>query len=124
MKKIRILPRLDVKNDTVVKGIHLEGLRVVGNPHEFAYKYYKEGIDEIIYMDVVASLYERNNLADIVRYTAEHVFIPLTVGGGVRSLEDVNHPNWMDNQIKQGLAPGTLVKQHKKEKNSIDKASP
>jgi cyclase len=67
----------------------LEGLRVMGDPQAFASRYYEEGVDELIYMDVVASLYERNSLTDIVRRTAEHVFVPLTVGGGVRSIEDV-----------------------------------
>lgn len=67
----------------------MEGLRVVGDPQIFANRYYEQGIDELIYMDVVASLYGRNSLIDIIRRTAEHVFVPLTVGGGVRSVEDV-----------------------------------
>lgn len=86
---IRIIPRLDVKNDTVVKGIHLEGLRVVGNPMDLAVKYYQEGADEILYMDAVASLYERNSLLEIVEKTSRAVFIPMTVGGGIRSLDDI-----------------------------------
>ena len=89
MKKIRIIPRLDIKNNTVVKGIHLEGLRVVGVPQELAKKYYLAGADELLYMDAVASLYERNSLSDIIRKTADEVFIPLTVGGGIRTLEDI-----------------------------------
>lgn len=89
MADFRIIPRLDIKGPNVIKGIHLEGLRVVGDPHVFACKYYTEGADELIYIDTVASLYGRNNLADIVSRTAENVFIPLTVGGGVRSVEDV-----------------------------------
>ncbi len=93
MKKlpVRVVARLDVKNDTVVKGIHLEGLRVVGNPVELAVKYYREGADEILYMDAVASLYERNGLLPIVKETAKAVFIPMTVGGGVRSLDDIRN---------------------------------
>jgi len=87
----RLIARLDIKGPNIIKGIHLEGLRIVGNPQKFANKYYKEGIDEIIYIDIVASLYERNNLTEIVKHTAQNVFIPLTVGGGVRTLEDVNH---------------------------------
>lgn len=87
--KIRIIPRLDIKNNTVVKGIHLEGLRVVGTPGELARKYYAQGADELLYMDAVASLYERNSLHDIIRSAAEEVFIPLTVGGGIRTLEDI-----------------------------------
>ena len=61
MKKVRIIPRLDIKNDTVVKGIHLEGLRVVGKPGEMAFEYFRQGADELLYMDAVASLYERNS---------------------------------------------------------------
>lgn len=86
---LRIISRLDVKGKNLIKGVHLEGLRKVGDPQEFAQRYYEEGIDEIIYMDVVASLYGRNNLTEIVSRTAEQVFIPITVGGGVRSIEDV-----------------------------------
>ena len=86
----RLIARLDIKGPNLIKGIHLEGLRVVGDPQHFARKYYEQGIDELIYMDIVASLYERNNLSDIVKYTAENVFIPLTVGGGIRTIEDVN----------------------------------
>ncbi|MDO8579907.1 MAG: imidazole glycerol phosphate synthase cyclase subunit [Candidatus Omnitrophota bacterium] len=90
-KQIRIIPRLDVKNNTVIKGIHLEGLRVVGVPSDLAKKYYLAGADELLYMDAVASLYERNSLQDIIRRTAEEVFIPLTVGGGIRTLEDIKN---------------------------------
>lgn len=87
---IRIIPRLDIKGPNLVKGIHLEGLRVMGKPWDFAYKYYQEGADELIYIDAVASLYGRNNLTDIVKMTAEKIFIPLTVGGGVRSVDDIS----------------------------------
>lgn len=90
MKNIRIISRLDIKGPNVVKGVHLEGLRVVGNPNDFAKYYYEDGSDELLYMDVVASLYERNSLKEIVEHTAEDIFIPLTVGGGLRSLEDIN----------------------------------
>ncbi len=89
MKNIRVIPRLDIKNNTVVKGIHLEGLRVVGDPQVLAKKYYDDGADEILYMDVVASLYERNNLGPIIEQTARNVFIPLTVGGGIRTVDDI-----------------------------------
>ncbi len=87
--KIRIIPRLDIKNNTIVKGIHLEGLRVVGVPAEASLKYYLQGADEILYMDAVASLYERNSLKDIIRKVTENVFVPLTVGGGIRTIEDI-----------------------------------
>jgi cyclase len=86
----RIIARLDIKGPNLVKGIHLEGLRVIGSPAEHALRYYADGIDELIYVDIVASLYERNNLTDVVERTAQQIFVPLTVGGGVRSLDDIN----------------------------------
>jgi cyclase len=86
---VRLIPRLDIKGPNLIKGVHLEGLRVVGDPQTFARRYYEQGADELIYMDVVASLYGRNSLKDIIRRTARDVFIPLTVGGGVRSVDDV-----------------------------------
>jgi len=86
---IRVIPRLDIKGPNVVKGVHLEGLRVLGLPEHFAARYYLEGADELIYLDMVASLYGRNNLAEIVQRAAEQIFIPLTVGGGVRSVQDI-----------------------------------
>ena len=85
---LRIIARLDIKGANLIKGIHLEGLRVVGDPQEHAEKYYNDGADEIIYMDTVASLYGRNNLLDVVTRATEHVFVPMTVGGGIRSVED------------------------------------
>ena len=88
-KSIRIIPRIDVKGENVVKGVHLEGLRVLGYPSVFSSIYYKEFADEIIFMDTVASLYGRNNLHDIVASAASEIFIPMTVGGGVRSIDDV-----------------------------------
>jgi len=89
MKNIRLIARLDVKGPNLVKGIQLEGLRKIGNPNKYAQKYYDQGIDEIIYIDIVASLYERNNLLDIVQQTTRNVFIPITVGGGIRSVDNV-----------------------------------
>lgn len=86
---LRIIARLDIKGPNLVKGIHLEGLRVIGDPHEHANLYYKQGADELIYIDSVASLYGRNNLLDVVERTARDVFIPVTVGGGVRSTSDI-----------------------------------
>lgn len=88
MERIRLIARLDIKGPNLIKGIQLEGLRKIGNPNEFAKKYYRDGIDEILYMDIVASLYERNNLKEIVRETTRDVFIPITVGGGIRSVDD------------------------------------
>jgi imidazole glycerol-phosphate synthase subunit HisF len=89
MGKIRIIPRMDIKGSNLVKGIHLEGLRVIGDPQAFARQYYEDGADEILYIDIVASLYGRNNLVEIVKRTAKYVSVPLIVAGGVRSLEDV-----------------------------------
>ncbi|MDP2600466.1 MAG: imidazole glycerol phosphate synthase cyclase subunit [Deltaproteobacteria bacterium] len=86
---VRIITRLDIKGPNLVKGIHLEGLRVLGKPEKFARYYYEEGADELLYMDVVASLYGRNNLLDIVTRTSKEIFIPLTVGGGLRTLDDI-----------------------------------
>jgi len=89
MKKARIIARLDVKGPNVIKGVHLECLRVVGKPGPLATKYYEEGADELLYMDIVASLYGRDNLLEIVNQASDHIFIPFTVGGGVRSLDDM-----------------------------------
>lgn len=89
MKKIRLVPRLDIKGAKVIKGIHLEGLRVVGDPQELARRYYEQGADELLYVDVVASLYGRNSLHDIIQRAARDVFVPLTVTGGIRSVDDV-----------------------------------
>jgi cyclase len=86
---IRLIARLDIKGPNLVKGIHLEGLRVLGKPEKFARYYYESGIDELFYMDAVASLYGRNSLLHIVEKTAREIFIPLTVGGGLRSVEDI-----------------------------------
>lgn len=86
---VRIIPRLDIKGPNLVKGVHLEGLRVLGKPEWFAPYYYQEGADELIYLDTVASLYGRSNLSEIVKRAAEHIFIPLTVGGGIRSVQDI-----------------------------------
>ncbi len=85
----RIIGKLDIKGPNLVKGIHLEGLRVLGKPEDFARYYYESGIDELIYMDVVASLYNRNSLKDIIAKTAKNIFIPLTVGGGIRTIDDI-----------------------------------
>jgi len=89
MFKKRIIAKLDVKNEFVIKGIHLEGLRKVGDPIVLAKKYYEEGIDEIIFMDAVASLYNRNNLLHIIEDACKEVFIPITIGGGIRSINDI-----------------------------------
>ena len=89
MKYKRIIARLDTKGPNLVKGIHLEGLRVLGKPSDFAKYYYEQGADELLFMDVVASLYERNSLHDIISEIAKKIFIPITVGGGLRSIADI-----------------------------------
>lgn len=89
MRNLRLIARLDVKAPNLVKGIQLEGLRKLGDPNEFARRYYEQGIDEIFYADIVASLYERNSLSDIIEKTTEDLFVPITVGGGLRSIDDV-----------------------------------
>ena len=89
MRNVRLIARLDVKAPNLVKGIQLEGLRKMGDPNEFALKYYLQGADEIFYADIVASLYERNSLLDIIERTTDRVFVPITVGGGLRNIDDV-----------------------------------
>lgn len=91
MKTIRIIPRLDIKGPNLVKGIHLEGLRVLGKPEDFARYYYENGADELFFQDTVASLYDRNSLHDIITKTAKEIFIPLTVGGGLRTIDDIRN---------------------------------
>lgn len=86
---IRVIPRLDIKGANLVKGIHLEGLRVLGKPEHYARQYFEQGADELMYQDVVASLYGRNSLLDIVSRTAREISVPLTVGGGIRTLDDI-----------------------------------
>jgi cyclase len=85
----RVIAKLDIKGPNLVKGIHLEGLRVLGKPEEFSRDYYEQGIDELIYMDVVASLFGRNSMHELISRTAQNIFIPLTVGGGLRTLDDI-----------------------------------
>lgn len=89
MRNARLIARLDVKGPNLIKGIHLEGLRVIGDPQEYARKYYAGGADELLYIDIVASLYGRNSLHDIVSRAARDIFVPLTVGGGIRTTDDV-----------------------------------
>lgn len=96
MSMVRVIARLDIKGANLVKGIRLEGLRVLGDPDTFARYYYESGADELIYQDAVASLYGRNSLCEMISRTSREIFIPLTVGGGLRSIED----------IRQALAAG------------------
>lgn len=91
MRQTRLIARLDVKGANLIKGVHLEGLRIIGKPNDYAKRYYEQGADELIYIDCVASLYGRNSLGDIVQQAAQDVFIPMTVGGGVRSVDDATY---------------------------------
>jgi imidazole glycerol-phosphate synthase subunit HisF len=85
----RIIPCLDVKDGRVVKGINFVNLQDAGDPVETASLYSREGADELVYLDITASVEKRNTMLEVVRKTAEAVFIPLTVGGGIRSIEDI-----------------------------------
>jgi cyclase len=90
MFRPRFVARLDIKGESLIKSINLEGLRKIGNPNKYALNYYKAGVDELLFMDCVASLYGRNNLAEVIKKAAENVFIPITVGGGIRNVEDAD----------------------------------
>ena len=93
---MRIISRLDIKSENLIKGIQFEGLRVIGDPNKFALKYYEDKADEIILIDTVASLYNRNNLVEIIKEASENIFIPITAGGGIRTTKDV------ENLLKNG----------------------
>ncbi|QNO36369.1 imidazole glycerol phosphate synthase subunit HisF [Protaetiibacter sp. SSC-01] len=86
---VRVIPCLDVAAGRVVKGVNFQGLRDAGDPVELARKYYEQGADEITFLDVTATVEDRSTMYETVTATAEQVFIPLTVGGGVRSVDDV-----------------------------------
>ena len=88
-KNIRTIARLDIKGGNVIKGIQFECLRVIGKPQQIAEDYYLDGVDELLYIDTVANLYGRKKIVEIVREAANKIHIPLTAGGGVRSIEDV-----------------------------------
>ena len=86
---MRIIARLDIKNEFLIKGVQLEGLRKIGSPNNYANKYYNDGIDEIIILDAVASYYDRNSLFNIIEDITRTVFVPITVGGGIRKISDI-----------------------------------
>jgi cyclase len=89
MNKVRVIARIDINNGSVVKGKCLEGLRKIGKPNIMCKKYYMEGIDEIIFLDAVASLYDRNSLLNILKEATKETFIPITIGGGIKTIEDI-----------------------------------
>jgi cyclase len=86
---LRIIPKIDVKNKNMVKGVHLEGLRALGDPRSFIEIYYKDFADEIIFHDVVASLYQRNSTPELIKYTSRNIFLPFLVGGGITTLKEI-----------------------------------
>ena len=91
IEKIRIIPKLEIKNEYLIKGQQFEGLAKIGNPIEFAKKYYKNGADQIYIQDIVASLYSRDNLFNVVKEISENIFIPITVGGGIKNIGDIKN---------------------------------
>ena len=117
MNKIRIIARIDVKNEFAIKGIHLEGLRKVGNPNSMTKKYYQKGIDEIVFMDAVAAYYDRNSLSELIKIACKDIFIPITVGGGIRTIDDIK------NTLKSGADKVAINTQAVKDPNFIRKAS-
>lgn len=85
----RIIPCLDVKNGQVVKGIHFEGLKHVGDPVGLAKKYYLDGADELVFLDISATVEKRKTMVNVVKNVAKEIFIPFTVGGGIQTIEDI-----------------------------------
>ena len=83
----RLIARLDIKKNRLIKGVHLEGLRYLGDPKDYAFKYYEQGIDELLLLDSVASLHGRNALHEILDDITKNIFIPITIGGGINSLD-------------------------------------
>ena len=117
MNKIRLVARIDVKNEFVIKGIHLEGLRKIGNPNLIANDYYNNGIDEIIFMDAVAAYYDRNSLSKLIEEACKDVFIPITVGGGIRNIDDIKKA------LKSGADKVAINTQAVKDPNFITQSS-
>src|SRR5487761_1083212 len=106
MLKVRVIPCLDVKDGRVVKGVNFVDLVDAGDPVEQAKVYDAEGADELTFLDITASAENRDTLYDVVRRTAEQCFMPLTVGGGVRNVEDIRRPRRiLDTPPRRG-APG------------------
>ena len=87
----RIIARLDIKGNKLIKGIRFEGVRVIGDPNSAAKQYAKDGADELLYIDAVASLYGRNSISSILKITSNEIFIPITASGGIRSVSDAKN---------------------------------
>jgi len=117
MANKRVIARIDVKNEFAIKGIQLEGLRKVGDPNEMAIKYYHEGADEIIFMDAVAAYYDRNSLSELILKATENVFIPITVGGGIRTIQDIS------SALKSGADKVAINTQATKDPSFITKSA-
>ena len=115
-RPIRIIPKLDIKNGLLIKGINLEGLRVLGDPYDFAKFYYECGADEIFYLDNVATLYGTNNLTKFVTRTSKNLYVPLTAGGGIKNVDDIKQ------LLKSGADKITINSQIIKNPNIIIKA--
>jgi imidazole glycerol-phosphate synthase subunit HisF len=88
---MRIIPLLEIKNDYLIKGFQMEGVRNIGDPFVFAKKYYKMGADEIIIIDSVASYYNQKNLFSLIKNLTKEIFIPITIGGGIRNLKNIQN---------------------------------
>ena len=91
MKPLRILARCDIKGKKLIKGLRFEGVRVIGHPWEFASRYYERGVDEIVYIDSVASLYQRNSLFELAKLSTKNIFVPISIGGGIRNIKDARN---------------------------------
>lgn len=113
----RIIPCLDVKDGRVVKGIQFLNLKDAGDPVENASRYSREGADEIVFLDITATIEKRKTILDVVARTAEEVFIPLTVGGGIRNLKDIR------NLLKNGADKVSINTAAVKDPNLIRRAS-
>ena len=90
-QNIRLIPRIDIKGNNLVKGVNLEGFRALGDANLYIEKYYKDEADEILLNDVVASLYDRESLNNFIKQITKKIFIPLIVGGGIKSLQDIEY---------------------------------
>jgi len=113
---MRTIARIDIKNKSVIKGINLEGLRKVGDPINIAKKYYSEGIDELLIIDSVASLYGRNNLFELIKKITNEIFVPITLGGGIRSLKDI------ENSLNSGVDKVAINSKALEEPNFLKEA--
>ncbi len=117
MQNLRIIPNLEIKENYVVKGFQYEGVKKIGDPEKIAETLYKNGADELIFIDTVASLYQRNNLIEVIRNSSKKIFIPLTVGGGIKNLKDIY------NLLRAGADKVAINTYATKNRNFITKAA-